>query len=194
MIDMYLNWKKRELDLKIVYYGPPRSGKTTNLEQIYAKVGRKQGRRLVTLKTEGDRTLFFDFLPLEIGELKGLKPRINLYTVPGQSIYAATRRIVLEEVDGIVFVADSRRGRYYDNIQAMKEMKGHLRALGYHWQDIPLVLQFNKRDLPGVYSVETLRRSLSPTENLPYYESVAVQGIGVTATLKRIIALVLARV
>ncbi len=191
---MYINWKSRELDIKIVYYGPPRSGKTTNLEQIHIRIARKQQARLLSLNTEGDRTLFFDFLPLELKEIRGLKPRINLYTVPGQSIYAATRRIVLEEVDGIVFVADSRPMRYYENLDAMDEMREHLRALGYEPEDIPLVLQFNKRDLTPITPAAMLYRGLAPYDNTPYYESVATQGVQVTATLQRIIKLVLAKV
>jgi len=191
---VYINWESRELDIKIVYYGPPRSGKTTNLEQIHLRVAKKQHSKLLSLSTEGDRTLFFDFLPLEIKECRGLKPRINLYTVPGQSIYAATRRVVLEEVDSIVFVADSRHSRYYENINAMYEMNEHLRALGYHPRDIPLVLQFNKRDLPSVTPAALLYRGLAPLDNTPYYESVATQGLQVTTTLQRAIKLVLAKV
>jgi len=191
---MYINWKLRELDIKIVYYGPPRSGKTTNLEQIHARVAGKQQAKLISLKTQGDRTLFFDFLPLEIGECKGLKPRINLYTVPGQSIYTSTRRVVLEEVDGLVFVADSQRSRLYENVQAMHEMKEHLRALGYRPQDVPLILQFNKQDLPYLSSVTTLQYRLAPSNNIPYFEAAATQGTGVIATLKQIVNLVLAKV
>ncbi len=191
---MYINWKLRELDIKIVYYGPPCSGKTTNLEQIHARVAGKQQAKLVSLKTQGDRTLFFDFLPLEIGECKGLKPRINLYTVPGQSIYTSTRRVVLEEVDGLVFVADSQRSRLYENVQAMHEMKEHLRALGYRPQDVPLVLQFNKRDLSYLSSVTTLQYRLAPSNNIPYFEAAATQGTGIIATLKQIVNLVLAKV
>ena len=191
---MYINWKLRELDIKIVYYGPPCSGKTTNLEQIHARVAGKQQAKLVSLKTQGDRTLFFDFLPLEIGECKGLKPRINLYTVPGQSIYTSTRRVVLEEVDGLVFVADSQRSRLYENVQAMHVMKEHLRALGYRPQDVPLVLQFNKRDLSYLSSVTTLQYRLAPSNNIPYFEAAATQGTGIIATLKQIVNLVLAKV
>ncbi|MCK4452319.1 MAG: GTPase domain-containing protein [Anaerolineae bacterium] len=191
---MYINWKLRELDIKIVYYGPPCSGKTTNLEQIHARVAGKQQAKLVSLKTQGDRTLFFDFLPLEIGECKGLKPRINLYTVPGQGIYTSTRRVVLEEVDGLVFVADSQRSRLYENVQAMHEMKEHLRALGYRPQDVPLVLQFNKRDLSYLSSVTTLQYRLAPSNNIPYFEAAATQGTGIIATLKQIVNLVLAKV
>lgn len=189
---MYINWRLREIDIKIVYYGPPCSGKTTNLEQIHAKLAGQQSK-LISLKTQGDRTLLFDFLPLEIGECKGLKPRLNLYTVPGQSIYVSTRRLVLEEVDGIVFVADSQRSRLQENIQAMHEMGRHLRSFGYCPQAIPLVLQFNKRDLPDLSPVATLQQHLAPSNDIPYCEAVATQGIGITATLKQIVNLVLTK-
>jgi signal recognition particle receptor subunit beta len=191
---MYINWKLREVDIKIVYYGPPCSGKTTNLEQIHHRIAGKLKSTLISLKTYEDRTLFFDFLPLEIGECKGLKPRLNLYTVPGQSIYVSTRRLVLEEVDGIVFVANSQHSQLYENIQAMQEMREHLNALGYHPKTIPLILQFNKRDLPNLSSVAVMNQHLAPSNGTPYCEAVAIQGIGVIATLKQIINLVLAKV
>ena len=194
MIEMYINWKLREIDIKIVYYGPPCSGKTTNLEKIHARMPVRNQSKLVSLKTHEDRTLFFDFLPLEIGECKGLKPRFNLYTVPGQSMYISTRHLVLEEVDGIVFVADSQHDQLCENIRAMQEMKGHLNALGYHPGTIPLVLQFNKRDLPDLSSVEKLHQNLAQSNGTPYCEAVAIQGIGVISTLKEIINLVLSKV
>ncbi|MDY7042072.1 MAG: ADP-ribosylation factor-like protein, partial [Chloroflexota bacterium] len=150
--------------------------------------------KLVSLKTQGDRTLFFDFLPLEIGECKGLKPRLNLYTVPGQSIYASTRRLVLEDVDGLVFVADSQRTRLHENIHALHEMGKHLRSLGYNSQSIPFVLQFNKRDLPDSVSVGALRQHLAPSNGVFCYESIATEGVGVIATLKQIVNLVFAKV
>ena len=191
---MYINWRLREIDIKVVYYGPPCSGKTTNLEQIYARVAGPQQTELVSLKTDEARTIFFDFLPLEIGDCKSLKPRFNLYTVPGQSMYASTRRLVLEEVDGIVFVADSQHSRLHENVQAIHEMSKHLVALGYRPQTIPLVLQFNKRDLSPLSSVAMLRHRLAPSNNIPCFEAVATQGIGVAPTLKEIINLVLTKV
>jgi signal recognition particle receptor subunit beta len=191
---MYVNWRLREIDIKIVYYGPPCSGKTTNLEQIHARVPVRNQSKLVSLKTHEDRTLFFDFLPLEIGECKGLKPRLNLYTVPGQSMYVSTRHLVLEEVDGIVFVADSQHDQLDENIRAMQEMKEHLYTLGYHATAIPLVLQFNKRDLLCTSSVAMLHEHLAQSNGTPYCEAVAIQGIGVITTLKQIVNLVLTKV
>ena len=191
---MYINWRLREIDIKIVYYGPPCSGKTTNLEQIYDRMAGRKKNKLVSLKTQEDRTLFFDFLPLEIGEYNGLKPRLNLYTVPGQSMYISTRHLVLEEVDGIVFVADSQHGKLYENVRAMQEMREHLNALGYHPTTVPLVLQFNKRDLPEISPVSMLRQQLAQSNGTLYSEAVATQGIGVISTLKQIVTLVFKRV
>jgi hypothetical protein len=186
-----LNWKLREIDIKIVYYGPPLSGKTTNLEQIHQRMPKTRQSEIVSLKTQEDRTLYFDFLPLEVGEIGGFKPRFNLYTVPGQSLYRATRRLILEDVDGIVFVADSQRSRLRDNARSLQEMKRHLQSLGYRWFDIPLILQYNKRDLPNTLGQQTLDRYLNPDDSLPSFESVAITGRGVTETLKAIINLVL---
>jgi hypothetical protein len=188
---MHINWEKREIDVKIVYYGPPLSGKTTNLEQIHARMSRGKRSELISLKTEEDRTLFFDFLPLNIGEVGGLKPRFNLYTVPGQSLYRATRRLILDDVDGIVFVADSQSTRMADNDRALQEMKRHLQSLGYRWFDIPLVMQYNKRDLPDAIPEMVMQRRLNPDGSLPSFASVAIEGIGVTQTLKQIINMVL---
>jgi hypothetical protein len=188
---MHINWQSREIDIKIVYYGPPLSGKTTNLEQIHARMASRQQSELISLKTEEDRTLFFDFLPLNIGQVGGLKPRFNLYTVPGQSLYRATRRLILEDVDGIVFVADSQESRLADNRRALQEMKRHMQSLGYRWFDTPLVLQFNKRDLPSRVPERLLERQLNPDQNLPTFKAVAIEGSGVIETLKRIINMVL---
>ncbi|MEA3339617.1 MAG: GTPase domain-containing protein [Chloroflexota bacterium] len=188
---MHINWKLREIDIKIVYYGPPLSGKTTNLEQIHARMAGPKRSELVSLKTSEDRTLFFDFLPLEVGQIGNLKPRFNLYTVPGQSLYRATRRLILEEVDGLVFVADSQRSRLADNERSLREMKRHLQALGYRWFDIPLVLQYNKRDLSRVSAESTLQRRLNPDGSLAHFSSVAIDGSGVIETLKHIINMVL---
>ena len=191
---MHINWKLREIDIKIVYYGPPLSGKTTNLEQIHARMSGPSQADLVSLKTEGDRTLFFDFLPLEVGEVSGLRPRFNLYTVPGQSVYRDTRRVILEDVDGLVFVADSQRTRMSDNERAFQEMKRHLQALGYRWFDMPLVLQYNKQDMMDRASLSMLHRRLNPDQTLPHFASAAVSGQGVIETLKKIINLVLVEV
>ncbi len=188
---MHINWKLREIDIKIVYYGPPLSGKTTNLEQIHNRMAGKKRSELVSLKADGDRTLFFDFLPLEIGQIGGLKPRFNLYTVPGQSIYQATRRLILEDVDGLAFVADSQRSRMADNERSFREMKRHLQSFGYRWYDIPLVLQYNKRDLADRVPESALQRRLNPDRGLPYFTSVAIEGEGVIETLKCMINTVL---
>jgi hypothetical protein len=188
---MHINWREQEIDIKIVYYGPPLSGKTTNLEQIHARMAGPKRSELVSLKTQEDRTLFFDFLPLDIGQIGPLKPRFNLYTVPGQSVYRATRRLILEDVDGIVLVADSQRSRLADNERSLREMKRHLHALGYHWYKVPLVLQYNKRDLSDLSPESTLQRYLNPDNALPYFCSVATEGVGVIPTLKHIVNLVL---
>jgi hypothetical protein len=188
---MHINWREREIDIKIVYYGPPLSGKTTNLEQIHARMAGPQQSELVSLKTQEDRTLFFDFLPLDIGRIGHLKPRFNLYTVPGQSVYRATRRLILEDVDGIVLVADSQRSRLADNERSFREMKRHLHSLGYQWYQVPLVLQYNKRDVPDLLPESTLQRYLNPDGALPHFCSVAIDGVGVIETLKHIVNLVL---
>jgi hypothetical protein len=188
---MHLNWKLREIDIKIVYYGPPLSGKTTNLEQIHARMPKSKQSQIVSLKTQEDRTLYFDFLPLEVGQIGNFKPRFNLYTVPGQSLYRATRRLILEDVDGIVFVADSQQSRLRDNVRSFQEMKRHLHFLGYRWYDIPLILQYNKRDVPRPVQERILEHYLNPDGTLPHYPSVAIKGAGVTETLKGIINLVL---
>ncbi len=188
---MHLNWKLREIDIKIVYYGPPLSGKTTNLEQIHARMPKSKQSQIVSLKTQEDRTLYFDFLPLEVGQIGNFKPRFNLYTVPGQSLYRATRRLILEDVDGIVFVADSQQSRLRDNVRSFQEMKRHLHFLGYRWYDIPLILQYNKRDVPRPVQERILEHYLNPDGTLPHYTSVAIKGAGVTETLKGIINLVL---
>lgn len=188
---MHINWKLREIDIKIVYYGPPLSGKTTNLEQIHARMAGPKRSNLVSLKTEEDRTLFFDFLPLEVGQVGGLKPRFNLYTVPGQSVYRATRRLILEDVDGLAFIADAQASRMADNERSFREMKRHLSSFGYRWFEIPLVLQYNKFDLPQRVSESMLQRTLNPDNALPHFTSVATQGTGVIETLKKIINLVL---
>jgi hypothetical protein len=190
---LHINWNLREIDMKIVYYGPPLSGKTTNLEQIHHRMRGKKKSELVSLKADGDRTLFFDFLPLEVGQIGSLKPRFNLYTVPGQSIYRATRRLILEDVDGVAFVADSERSRMDDNERSLREMKRHLQSFGYRWYDIPLVLQYNKRDLSNRVPESVMQCRLNPDDALPYFVSVAIEGEGVIETLKYMINMVLAQ-
>src|SRR5712692_9003866 len=157
---MFINWKSRELNLKIVYYGPALCGKTTNLEYIHAKVDPKLRGELVSLKTREDRTIFFDFLQIELGEIKGLKPKFNLYTVPGQVYYIASRKLVLQGADGVVFVADSQAERLNENLDTLQNLYSNLRELGNDPERVPIVFQFNKRDLPQALPVETLRQNL----------------------------------
>jgi signal recognition particle receptor subunit beta len=154
---VFINRKLGELNLKIVYHGPALSGKTTNLEYIHASVAPELRGELVSLKTQEDRTLFFDFLQLEVGRVKGLKPKFNLYTVPGQVIYAATRKLVLEGADGVIFVADSQQNRLRENVDLLANLGSHLSGIGYRLSDFPLIVQCNKQDLPGVLPPEVLK-------------------------------------
>ena len=189
---MFINWQLRELNLKVVYYGPALSGKTTNLEQIHSHTNPKQRGELVSLKTREDRTLYFDFLQLELGKISGLSPKIHLYTVPGQSYYEASRKLVLRGTDGVVFVADSNRNRVNENLESWENMKAHLISLNIP-SDLPLIVQLNKRDLPNAMSIPELRQNLGLNGN-PVFESIAVQGKGVFNTLKAIINGVVMRV
>jgi signal recognition particle receptor subunit beta len=188
-----INPKKREVQVKIVYYGPGRGGKTTNLECINRKFKKRILNEMVTVKTYGDRTLFFDFLPFDIGEIKGHSIKIQLYTVPGQVKYNATRRLVLRGVDGIVFVADSMDLRREMNIRSLQNLKENLETFNKNIFNIPLVMQYNKRDLADegipILSVETLQKDLNTRLNAPYFSASAIQGDNVAATMKRIIAL-----
>lgn len=180
---MFINWKAKELDLKIVYYGPAMCGKTTNLEQIHAKLDPSLRGDLVSLKTREDRTIFFDFLQIELGEVRGLKPKFNLYTVPGQIYYIASRKLVLQGADGVVFIADSQPGRMAENIETLENLRLNLSELGGDPAEVPIVYQFNKRDTPSATPVETLRQSLGCNGHV-YVEAVASQGKGVFETLK----------
>ncbi|MBS3754146.1 MAG: GTPase domain-containing protein [Desulfobacterales bacterium] len=188
-----INPKKREVQVKIVYYGPGRGGKTTNLEYINRKFKKRILNEMVTVKTYGDRTLFFDFLPFDIGEIKGHSIKIQLYTVPGQVKYNATRRLVLRGVDGIVFVADSMDLRREMNIRSLQNLKENLEAFNKNMSNIPLVMQYNKRDLADegipILSVETLEKDLNNQLKSPYFSASAIRGDNVAATMKKIIAL-----
>lgn len=188
-----INPKKREVQVKIVYYGPGRGGKTTNLEYINRKFKKRILNEMVTVKTYGDRTLFFDFLPFDIGEIKGHSIKIQLYTVPGQVKYNATRRLVLRGVDGIVFVADSMDLRREMNIRSLQNLKENLEAFNKNISNIPLVMQYNKRDLADegipILSVETLEKDLNTQLKAPYFSASAIRGDNVAATMKKIIAL-----
>ncbi len=183
---MFINWQSRELNLKIVYYGPALSGKTTNLEQIHARIDPKRRGELVSLKTHEDRTLFFDFMQLELGRIGGLVPKIQLYTVPGQVYYEASRRIVMRGVDGIVFVVDSSASRLNDNLESWASMKMNLAALNIPMRNVPVVVQLNKRDLPTALPLVTLT-SVLPINGYPRLEAVAFQSKGVFDTLKAIV-------
>lgn len=190
---MFINWQLRELNLKIVYYGPALSGKTTNLEQIYARVDPRRRGELISLKTHEDRTLYFDFLQLELGQISGLTPKIHLYTVPGQAYYEASRKIVLRGADGVVFVADSSANRLKDNLKSWKNMRIHLAELHMSFIDLPLVVQFNKRDLPDAMLTTSLQ-TLLHVNGSPTFEAIAIQGHGVFDTLKAIINRVISKV
>jgi len=188
-----INPKKKEVQVKIVYYGPGRGGKTTNLEYINQHFKKRIQNEMVTVKTDGDRTLFFDFLPFDIGEIKGHSIKVQLYTVPGQVKYNATRRLVLRGVDGLVFVADSMDLRREMNIRSLQNLKENLETFNKNIFNIPLVIQYNKRDLEEegipILSVDTLEKDLNNRLKAPYFEASAVKGDNVAATMKKIIAL-----
>jgi hypothetical protein len=185
---MYINWALQEINLKIVYYGPGMSGKTTNLEYIHSKLDPSLTSELVTLKTKEDRTIFFDFMQIEVGKIKGKKPKFNLYTVPGQVYYASSRKIILNGVDGIVFVADSQKDRMEGNIETLLDLEQNLMEMGFSLEEFPWVIQYNKRDLPNAEDIEVLQKKLN-FFNVPHFESVAIKGQGVFDTLKAIINL-----
>lgn len=186
----FINYSAREINCKIVYYGCGLCGKTTNLQFIYEKTSAESKGKMISLATETERTLFFDFLPLSLGEIKGFKTRFHLYTVPGQIFYDASRKLILKGVDGIVFVGDSQAERMDANIESFDNMKENLLEHGYDIDSIPYVVQYNKRDLPSAVPLEELRKVLNPS-NVPDFEAVATKGIGVFETLKAVIKLVL---
>jgi signal recognition particle receptor subunit beta len=181
----FINFAAREINCKIVYYGAGLGGKTTNLQFIYEKTGEQQKGKMISLATETERTLFFDFLPLDLGSVRGFKTRIHLYTVPGQVFYDASRKLILRGVDGIVFVADSQEQRMDANVEALENLMANLREHGYDFNKIPYVLQLNKRDLPNILPIDLLSTELRK-KNEPIVEAVAFQGVGVFETLKEI--------
>ena len=181
----FINFAAREINCKIVYYGAGLGGKTTNLQVIYQKTAEQQKGKMISLATETERTLFFDFLPLDLGNVRGFKTRIHLYTVPGQVFYDASRKLILRGVDGIVFVADSQEQRMDANVEALDNLMSNLKEHGYDFNKIPYVLQLNKRDLPNILSTEDLGKELRK-KNEPMLEAVAFQGTGVFETLKEI--------
>ena len=186
----FINYMAREINCKIVYYGPGLCGKTTNLQYIYERTNPDAKGKMISLATETERTLFFDFLPLSLGEIRGFKPRFHLYTVPGQVFYDASRKLILKGVDGVIFVADSQMERLEANQESVENLRTNLAEQGYSLEKIPYVVQYNKRDLPNVVSVEELRPLINPM-NVPDYEANARAGVGVFDTLKAVSKLVL---
>jgi mutual gliding-motility protein MglA len=180
-----INYASREINCKIVYYGTGLGGKTTNLEYIHSRVDPDTRGKMISLATETDRTLFFDFLPVDLGEIRGFKTRFHLYTVPGQVYYNASRKLILKGVDGIIFVADSQAHRSEANIEAMHNLYENLESYGYDLAKIPFVIQYNKRDLPEIMAVDQIREQLNPG-GVPDYEAVAIKGTGVFETLKEV--------
>jgi len=183
------NYSTKELTAKVVYYGPGLCGKTTNLQWIHEKLPIKNKGKMLSLATETDRTLFFDFLPIEIGTIRGMRTRIQLYTVPGQVFYNATRRMVLKGADAVCFVADSQEAMLDANLESYENMRQNLEANEIDPDEIPVVLQYNKRDLPNALPIEILNERMNPL-NAPFYEAIAVKGLGVEDTLKAVTKLV----
>lgn len=181
----FINYASREINCKIVYYGPGLCGKTTNLQYIYDSTAPGAKGKLISLATETDRTLFFDFMPLELGTVRGFKTRFHLYTVPGQVFYDASRKLILKGVDGVVFVADSQEERMDANIESLYNLEENLKANGYDLSKIPYVLQLNKRDLPNVVPVDDLVAELKRKDEV-VHEAVAAKGVGVFDTLKSV--------
>ncbi len=179
----FINYNAKEIHCKIVYYGPSLGGKTTNLQWIYQKSIAQDRSELVELPTDVERTLFFDFLPMEVGEIRGFKTRFHLYTVPGQVVYDASRRLILKGLDGIVFVADSQAERMEENLQSLRNLELNLEQQGYELRSLPLAIQYNKRDLPNALPLAELRNALNPY-NAPDFEGRAREGIGVFEALK----------
>src|SRR3954467_15574136 len=187
----FINFPAREINCKLVYYGPGLGGKTANLQWVYDNTGNGQKGKMISLATETDRTLFFDFLPLDLGTVRGFKTRLHLYTVPGQEFYEASRKLILKGADGVVFVADSQPDRMDANLETLENLKEHLQEHKLDFATIPYVLQLNKRDLPNIHSREELTRSLQ-LRGEPVVEAVAVRGDGAFDTLREVAKLVIA--
>jgi len=185
-----INYASREINCKIVYYGPGLGGKTTNLEYIYERVNQTTRGKLISLATETERTLFFDFLPVNLGSIRGFKTRFHLYTVPGQVYYNASRKLILKGVDGVVFVSDSQVERMDANIESMYNLAENLTEHGFDLQKIPFIIQYNKRDLPNAAPLADLENAINPM-GVPCYEAVAIHGDGVFDTLKSVSKLVI---
>ncbi|MFG1500457.1 ADP-ribosylation factor-like protein [Halobacteriovorax sp. XZX-3] len=186
----FVNYNTKEINCKIVYYGPGLGGKTTNIQYIYQKTAGGNKGEMVSLDSENERTIFFDFLPLDLGEIRGFKTRFHLYTVPGQVFYESSRKLILRGVDGVIFVADSQLERMEANIESLKSLEANLTEQGYDIDQIPIVFQWNKRDLPNVTPVEDMNQTLNADER-PAFDAVAVKGVGVFETLKVMSKLVL---
>lgn len=186
----FINYSSREINCKIVFYGPGLCGKTTNLQWIYKKTNPDSKGKMISLATETERTLFFDFLPLALGEIRGFKTRFHLYTVPGQVFYDASRKLILKGVDGVVFVADSQVERMEANIESIENLRINLNEQGYDLDKVPFIVQYNKRDLPNVVPLEEMKKALNPRK-VPDFEAVATDGTGVFDTLKAIAKLVI---
>ena len=181
----FINYAQREINCKIVYYGPGLCGKTTNLQYIYNKTAPESKGKMISLATEADRTLFFDFLPLDLGSIRGFTTRFHLYTVPGQVFYDASRKLILKGVDGVIFVADSQEERMEANIESIRNLEANLKEHGFDLSSIPYALQFNKRDLGNVVQVDEMYRMLNYKRE-PTFEAVATTGVGVFDTLKSV--------
>jgi mutual gliding-motility protein MglA len=181
----FINYSSREINCKIVYYGPGLCGKTTNLQYIYTKTNPELKGKMISLATETERTLFFDFLPLALGQIRGFKTRFHLYTVPGQVFYDASRKLILKGVDGVVFVADSQIERMEANLESVDNLKINLREQGYELEKIPYIVQYNKRDLPNAAPLEEMRKLLNPM-GVGDFEACATVGKGVFETLKSV--------
>lgn len=186
----FVNYHTKEINCKIVYYGPGLGGKTTNIQHVYQKTSGSVKGKMISLNTENERTLFFDFLPLDLGEIRGFKTRFHLYTVPGQVFYEASRKLILRGVDGIVFVADSQVERMDANFESLASLEKNLTEQGYDLEKLPLVIQYNKRDLPNGMPLEEMRERLNK-RRVPDFEATANTGQGVFETLKMISKLVL---
>jgi mutual gliding-motility protein MglA len=188
-----INFAAREINCKIVYYGPGVAGKTTNLRYIYTQVPDTVKGEMVSLATEDERTLFFDFLPIDLGSVQGFKTRFHLYTVPGQVFYNASRKLILRGVDGIIFVADSAPNRLRANAESMRNLRENLQEYNLNLDEIPMVIQFNKRDLPDAVPVDMLRAILDPSSRFPGFDAAAQGGQGVFETLRAVSKMVLER-
>ena len=179
----FINYNAKEVHCKIVYYGPSLGGKTTNLQWVYHKTNTQEKSDLIELPTDVERTLFFDFLPIEVGQIRGFNTRFHLYTVPGQVVYDASRKLILKGLDGVIFVADSQEERMEENLQSFEDLKNNMALQGYSIEELPLVIQYNKRDLSNALPLSKLRNSLN-LHNSPDFEATAKNGQGVFESLK----------